>query len=247
MKHTKIYVNSTLALLLTIVTITSCKKENLETRPVAPEKPVVTQAVEDHLTITPERQKVIDFFNRNKNARGDASGAVAAASYRSFTINYSGSVPNDIKALVNGEIDQLYTTGITSTTKSHMTGAPINVYSSPGSGDLFYTNGNVYIVNFATYRSVHTGPGNVIFHELFHYLHDRWVSGGFNNSTIYNLYSNAYYSGVYSPGDYVMTNQAEYLAVSSEANYCNTNRPPYDAATLSSLDPDCRNYLITNF
>jgi hypothetical protein len=247
MKRTKIYVNSTLALLLAIVTITSCKKENLSKSPVASEKTVSVTAVEDHLTITPERQKVIDFFNKNKNARGEASGAVAAARYRSFTINYSGSVPNDIKALVNGEIDQLYTTTTTSTTKSHMTGAPINVYSSPGSGDLFYTNGNVYIVNFATYRSVHTGPGNVIFHELFHYLHDQWVPGGFNNSTIYNLYSDAYYAGIYPSSAYVLTNQAEYLAVSSEANYCNTNRPPYNSATLGSLDPNCKSYLTSNF
>lgn len=247
MKHTKIYVNSTLALLLTVLTITSCKKEELSKSRETPEQSVVAQAVEDHLTITPERQKVIDFFNKNKNARGEASGAVAAASYRSFTINYSGSVPDDIKALVNGEIDQLYTTSITSTTKSRMTGAPINVYSSTGGGDLFYTNGNVYIVNFAVYRNVHTGPGNVIFHELFHYLHDYWVPGGFNNATIYNLYSDAYYAGIYPSSAYVLANQAEYLAVSSEANYCNTNRPPYNSATLGSLDPNCKNYLTSNF
>lgn len=246
MRHSKTRVNSAIALLLTIIVITSCRKED-KTSPVAPLQPVAQQVVEDHLTITPERQKVIDFFKTNQNARGKASGAVAAASYRSFTINYSGSVPNDIKALVNGEIDQLYTTSTSSTTKSRMTGAPINVYSSPGSGDLFYTNGNVYIVNFATYRSVHTGPGNVIFHELIHYLHDQWISGGFNNSTIYNLYANCYYSGVYPSGSYVLSNQAEYLAVSAEANYCNTNRPPYNASTLASSDPNCSNYLSTNF
>ncbi|WP_143307494.1 hypothetical protein [Chitinophaga vietnamensis] len=244
MKHTKTLVNTTIALLLTLTIVSSCKKENLDKAPVTPEKPVAGQAVEDHLTITPERQKVIDFFNKNKQARG---GGIAGDTYRSFTINYSGSVPSDIKALVNGEIDQLYNTSTTSVTKSHMMGCPINVYSSPGSGDLFYNNGNVYIVNFSVYRNVHTGPGNVIFHELFHYLHDRWVSGGFNNSTIYNLYYNAYYSGVYPANAYVMTNQAEYLAVSAEANYCNTNRPPYNAATLASLDPDCSNFLTANF
>ncbi|MFB6455401.1 hypothetical protein ACE38W_09035 [Chitinophaga sp. Hz27] len=246
MRHSKVRVNSAIALLLSIMVITSCRKED-KPAPVAPPQPVAQQAVEDHLTITPERQKVIDFFNKNKNARGEASGAVAAASYRSFTINYSGTVPSDIKALVNGEIDQLYNTSTTSTTKSRMTGAPINVYSSPGSGDLFYNNGNVYIVNFATYRSVHTGPGNVIFHELTHYLHDQWISGGFSNSTIYNMYVNCYYSGVYAPGSYVLSNQAEYLAVSSEAKYCNTNRPPYNASTLASSDPACSNYLSANF
>ncbi|MCW3466332.1 hypothetical protein [Chitinophaga nivalis] len=247
MRRTKIYVNSTLALLVTLLTISSCKKENANDGPVAPEKPAAEQAVEDHLTITPERQKVIDFFNNNKNARGQATGAVAAATYRSFTINYAASVPNDIKTLVNGEIDQLYNTSITATTKSRMTGAPINVYSSPGSGDLFYVNGNVYIVNFNVYRQVHTGAGNVIFHELFHYLHDRWVSGGFNNSTIINYYRNIRTAGVYPAGSYVLSNQGEYFAVSAEANYCSTSRPPYNASTFSSSDPNLKSYLTTNF
>jgi hypothetical protein len=247
MKHTKFHVNAILALLLTVLTITSCKKENQSKSPVAPEKTVVALAEEDHLTITPERQKVIDFFNKNKNARGQATGAVAAARYRSFTVNYSGSVPNDIKALVNAEIDQLYTTSTTSTTRSRMTGAPINVHSSTGGGDLFYVDGNVYIVNFSAYRNVHTGPGNVIFHELIHYLHDRWVSGGFDNSTILNLYSNAKSAGIYASSEYILRNHKEYLAVSAEANYCNTNRPPYNSATLGSLDPNCKNYLISHF
>ncbi|WP_113615461.1 hypothetical protein [Chitinophaga flava] len=245
MRHTKTLVNSAIALLLTMTVIYSCKKADQPV--VAPEKPVEKDLVEDHLTITPERQKIIDFFNKNKNAKGAATGAVAAVNYRSFTVNYSGTVPSDIKTLVNGEIDQLYNTSVTSTTKQRMTGAPINVYNSPGTGDLFYTNGNVYIVNFATYRSVHTGPGNVIFHELFHYLHDQWVSGGFNNSDIYNLWWWCRNSGVYPAGSYVLSNQAEYLAVSAEAKYCNTNRPPYNASTLASSDPNCSSYLSNNF
>lgn len=244
MRHTKTLVNSAIALLLTITIQYGCKKADQPA--VAPEKPA-EQLVEDHLTITPERQKIIDLFNKNKNARGEATGMVAAASYRSFNINYYGTVPNDIKALVNGEIDQLYNTSTTATTKSRMTGAVINVYNAPGQGDLFYTNGNVYIVNFSVYRNVHTGPGNVIFHELFHYLHDRWVSGGFNNATIYNLWNNCRYSGVYPAGSYVLSNQAEYFAVSAEAKYCNTNRPPYNAGTLASSDPNCSNYLSSNF
>ncbi|NSL87687.1 hypothetical protein [Chitinophaga solisilvae] len=246
MKHTKTNVRAFLALLLTVTVIASCKKEDLKTNPVVPES-TAEQAVEDHLTITPERQKVIDFFNQNANARGIASGAVAAATYRSFNINYQGTVPNDIKTLVNGEIDQLYATSASATTKSRMTGARINVYNSPGSGDLFYTNGNVYIVNFQVYRNVHTAPGNVIFHELFHYLHDRWTSGGFNNSTIYNLYNNIRRAGVYPAGSYVLSNQAEYFAVTAEAKYCSTNRPPYNASTVASSDPNCNNYLNTNF
>ncbi|QJB35080.1 hypothetical protein HF329_28760 [Chitinophaga oryzae] len=244
MKHTKTLVKSAIALLLTITIQYGCKKADQPA--VAPEKPV-EQLVEDHLTITPERQKIIDLFNKNKNAKGEATGMVAAASYRSFNINYYGTVPNDIKTLVNGEIDQLYTTSTTSTTKSRMTGAVINVYNAPGQGDLFYTNGNVYIVNFSVYRNVHTGPGNVIFHELIHYLHDRWISSGFNNATIYNLWQNCRYSNVYPAGSYVLSNQAEYLAVSAEAKYCNTSRPPYNAGTLASSDPNCNNYLSSNF
>ncbi|HVI47912.1 MAG TPA: hypothetical protein VM802_23795 [Chitinophaga sp.] len=246
MRSTKTRVNSMLVLLLALAVISSCKKEE-QSSPTEQVKPVAGQTVEDHITITPERQKVIDFFKQNANARGEASGAVAKISYRGFTVNYSGTVPNDVKSLVTGEIDQLLSTSTSSTTKQHMTGAPINVYNSPGSGDLFYSNGNVYIVNFSVYRSVHTAPGNVIIHELFHYLHDRWVPGGFNNSTIYNMYVNAYYSGVYPSSAYVMSNQVEYLGVSAEANYTGTNRPPYNASTLASSDPDLKSYLTTNF
>ncbi|MBC9931017.1 hypothetical protein [Chitinophaga qingshengii] len=245
MRHTKTLVNSAIALLLTITIQYGCKKADQPA--VAPEKPAAQTLVEDHLTITPERQKIIDLFNKSKNARGASDGQIAAARYRNFNVAYYGTVPSDIQALVNGEIDQLYNTSTTSTTKSRMTGATINVYNNPGQGDLFYNNGNVYIVNFAVYRNVHTGPGNVIFHELFHYLHDTWVSGGFNNSTIINLWQNCRNSGVYPPGSYVLSNQAEYFAVSAEAKYCNTNRPPYNASTLAASDPNCNNVLSSNF
>lgn len=250
MKRNRIYGHIAAALFLASLLVTGCKKETLPENPTQPESSITTGAQqlapEDHTTITPERQKIIDFFkNAESNANSRTSAVVNRAVYQGFTVNYQGTVPNDIRGLVEGEINQLLQTSTTATTKTRMKGAPINVYNSPGSGDLFYTGGQVYIVNFQVYRQVHTAPGNVIFHELIHYLHDRYFS--FNNSTIIGLWQGVRSRGVYPAGSYVLSNQVEYLGVTAEAFYCNTNRPPYNRSTVQSSDPNGAAFLNANF
>lgn len=241
MQNTKICLNSVLALFLTVSIFTSCRKEDQQ----SPEQPATqpVQEMEDHLTITPERQKVIDYFNQN-NPNGKGNAELKTKAYRNFNVVYTANVPQDIVRLVELEIDQLYTTSTTAATRTKMTGARINVGSG---GGLFYTGGQVYIGDFNTLRQVHNGAGNVIFHELFHYLHDRHVSGGFNNSTINSYYLSARQRQAYPAGSYVLYNKAEYFATSSEGYYTGTSRPPYNAATVTSRDPNLANYLTTNF
>lgn len=226
--------------------LSSCKKNEIEAAaPAALPETAQQQGIfeEDHITMTPERQRQVDEFNRYlENNR-------AIVLYRGFRVNWGANVPADIQALVKADIDRIFTSGVTNTTITRMQGAIINVFDGGAGGNLFYTNGQVYITSYPAYRSTQaqSPKGPVIFHELIHYYHDRILSGGFNNATVNNLYTSAYNRPAYSRSDYVLRNRIEYLATSAEAYFPTTFRVPFNPTYLNQRDPNCGNFLRTTF
>ncbi|MBL7728817.1 MAG: hypothetical protein JNM68_14070 [Dinghuibacter sp.] len=224
--------------------LVSCKKdaEFVEEEAQIEQKPGIFEG--DHTTLTPEREREIAEFENYRR-----TGLVLDEVYRGFTINWGANVPADIVTLIKADVDRVFTSGVTSTTITRMQGAPINVFDGGTSGNLYYTGGQVYITSYSQYRSVQsqTPAGPVIFHELIHYYHDRHITGGFNNTTVNNLYNNAKRKKAYPRTAYVLTNNREYLATSSEGYFPTTFRIPYTPAYVTQQDPDCATYLAANF
>lgn len=225
--------------------VVSCQQE-AEAPQVLPTETQVDRNVfeGDHITVTPEREREIAKWNLER-----AQSRVAAENYRGFIINWGSTVPSDIKSLVKADIDRIFTSGATATTIARMKTAGINVFDGGSSGNLYYTGGQVYITSFSAYRTVQSWSpkGPVIFHELIHYLHDRYLSGGFNNTTVANLYNNAYSRSLYPRTEYVLRNRAEYLATSSEAYFPATARVPYNRSYVTSHDPNAASFIGATF
>ncbi len=223
--------------------VTSCRKSDVTAPEAAPVEVAAQQEVEDHITLTPERQAII-------NAFASAPRTEAISVYRGFNINYVGNVAADVRARMQSQIDFVYTSGVTTTTINRMKGATINCGVIPGvQTNLFYSGGQVYITDLSAFM-YYTGLGGpVIFHELMHYIHDRHTSGGFNNSSVASYYTSAYNRSAYPRSEYVLRNRAEYLATTSEAyfNPGSTFRVPYNRSYVNSRDGGFGGWLGSNY
>ncbi len=224
----------------------SCRKADNVQQPAAQaqapgQAPV--QEAEDHVTMTPEREAIVEAFRRTPRTE-------AITVYRGFNINYVGNVAASVKTRMNSQIDFIYTSGVNATTISRMKGARINCGVIAGQPvNLFYTGGQVYITDLNNFM-YYTGLGGpVIHHELMHYMHDRHTSGSFNNTNISNFYTSAYNRSAYSRSDYVLRNRAEYFATTSEAwfNPGSTFRVPFNRAYITPRDGSFGNWLSANY
>jgi hypothetical protein len=195
-------------------------------------------------TTDPSVIKAID----DEISKNQAGGRVAAVQvYRGFRIETNAQTPADILALIKGEIDQMYISGLKSSTLTKMDDVS-SIYIAPtGTRGLYYSNGRVVINDYATYRSVKRSTSGVVPHELTHYYHDRHLPSGFNNATVTSNYNNAVSTGIYPSSAYVMRNRFEYLATSAEAYFSGTSRDPFDRATVTRKDPRNASFISTNF
>jgi hypothetical protein len=221
---------------------TSCRKNNADV--VAPEAvPAQQTEVEDHVTMTPERNAIVEAFARTPRTE-------ELTTYRGFTINYQGTVSSSVRTRMQSQIDFIYTSGVKAATITKMQGARINCGTIAGvPANLFYQGGQVYITDLNAFM-YYTGLGGpVIFHEFMHYIHDRHTSGGFGNTTINNYYNSAYNRIAYPRTEYVLRNRAEYFATTSEAwfNPGQTFRVPYNRAYVTPRDGNFGNFLSTNY
>ncbi|WP_160111974.1 hypothetical protein [Aquimarina sp. AU58] len=167
--------------------------------------------------------------------------------YRNFRLYVDQNTPRDIINIAKGEIDQVYSVGLKSTTVRRMNNVRSIHLAPTGQTGLFYYNRRIVINDYDTYRRVARGEGNVAFHELVHYYHDVYIPGGFRNRQLTNLYYNARSRNIYPRQAYVMSNVVEYLGVSAEAYFTGTGREPYNRARVNRLDPDLAAYISNNF
>jgi hypothetical protein len=224
--------------IFTSLFIASCNKSTVD-QPATPP----AQELEDHITMTPEREAIVEAFRVTPRTE-------AISVYRGFSINYVGSVSTTVRSRMQSQIDFIYTSGVKAATITRMQGAIINCGVISGVPiNLFYSGGQVYITDLNAFL-FYTGQGGpVIFHELMHYIHDRHTSGGFGNTTVNNFYVSAYNRSAYSRSEYVLRNRAEYLATTSEAwfNPGSTFRVPFNRAYVTPRDGQFGNWLSTNY
>ncbi len=179
-----------------------------------------------------------------KNKTGKAA---AVQLYRNFRLETDAQTPADVIALIKKEIDQMYSSGIKTTTLSKMDDVVSIYLASSASRGLYYSNSRVVINDYATYRSVKQSVSGVVPHELTHYYHDRYLSGGLNNTSVSTLYNSARTRRIYPSSAYVLSNKVEYLGTSVEAYFAGTNRDPYNRANVIQKDPQLSAFINTNF
>ncbi len=242
MKKLKIKNLSTL-LVASCLLVVSCKKNGVKDV----EQPSATETfiTEGCTVMTPDRQEEVERIN---NYLQNNVGNQRIEAYRGFNVNYGTNVPADIVTLIKADIDKVFTSGVKSDVITKMQTSTINVFDGGAGGGLYYTGRNVYITSFSQYRDVQSKSpkGPVIFHELIHFYHDKYLPNGFNNSTIGNLYANAVSTKAYASSDYVLRNKVEYLATSSEGYFPTTFRVPFTPANVTAKDPQMASWLVAN-
>ncbi|MDI9310627.1 MAG: hypothetical protein QM535_10455 [Limnohabitans sp.] len=207
--------------------------------------------------ITPEQEpkatdwetndaKLISEINSEIQSKVSQSKATISV-YRNFKLYVDASTPSDIISLAKGEIDQMYVSGLKSTTLTKM--SYVNgIYLAPTtSRGMYYTGGWVVINDYTTYRTVKQSTSSVVEHELTHYYHDKHLPSGFNNTTVASLFTSARNNAIYPLSSYVLSNRNEYLATSSEAYFSGTSRQPYNRTNVTTKDPNLKTFLVNNF
>jgi hypothetical protein len=223
--------------------MTSCEKDVEQVGTATPE-PAAQTITDDWETTDPT---VINSIN-NKIEENLKSGKLSTQVYRNFRLQVDGRTPQDIIALIKKEIDQMYVSGLKTSTLSKMDDVRAIYLANTGEDvGLYYYNSLVVINDYATFRRVKQSASGVVPHELTHYYHDRFISGGFGNSTVRSLHASAKSRRAYPASAYVLRNSAEYLATSAEAYFSGTSRDPYNRATVGQKDPNLRNFISTNF
>jgi hypothetical protein len=190
---------------------------------------------------------VIASINAEIELKAKTGKLAAAQVYRNFRLETDSQTPADVIALIKSEIDQMYTSGLKTTTLAKMDDVTSIYLASSASRGLYYSNGRVVINDYATYRSVKQSVSGVVPHELTHYYHDRFISGGFNNSTVISSYNSAKSRRIYPSSAYVLSNNVEYLGTSAEAYFAGTSRDPYNRATVTQKDPQLTAFINANF
>ena len=211
------------------------------------EKKIDEQAVslvENWETTNPE---IIASINAEIELKKVTGKMAAVQLYRNFRLETDSQTPADVIALIKSEIDQMYTSGLKTTTLAKMDDITSIYLASSASRGLYYSNSRVVINDYATYRSVKQSVSGVVPHELTHYYHDRFISGGFNNSTVIASYNSAKSRRIYPSSAYVLSNNVEYLGTSAEAYFAGTSRDPYNRANVTQKDPQLTTFINANF
>lgn len=187
-------------------------------------------------------------FEINSEIQSKVSNSKATISvYRNFKLYVDTSTPSDVISLAKGEIDQMYISGLKSTTLTKMSYVK-GIYLAPTtSRGMYYSGGWVVINDYTTYRTVKQSTSNVVEHELTHYYHDKHLPNGFSNTTVASLYTSARNNAIYPLSSYVLSNRNEYLATSSEAYFSGTSRQPYNRTNVSTKDPNLKIFFVNNF
>jgi hypothetical protein len=229
-------------LFVTGIFMTGCDK-NEAVESAAPE--VNNQVVSEDWETT-DLTKITSINNKIEERL--KSGKISTQVYRNFRLQVDGQTPSDIIALIKKEIDQMYVSGLKTTTLAKMDDVRAIYLANTGEDvGLYYYNSLVVINDYATFRRVKQSTSGVTPHELTHYYHDRHIPGSFGNSTVRSLHASAKSKRIYPSTAYVLRNQAEYLATSSEAFFSGTSRDPFNRANVSQKDPNLKNFINANF
>jgi hypothetical protein len=228
-------------LLVTAVFAVSC---NNESNPTEETNTQAVSGIDNWETTNPE---IIASINAEIELKRKTGKTAAVQLYRNFRLETDSQTPADVIALIKGEIDQMYSSGLKTTTLAKMDDVTSIYLASSASRGLYYSNSRVVINDYATYRSVKQSVSGVVPHELTHYYHDRFISGGFNNSAVIAAYNSAKSRRIYPSTAYVLSNNVEYLGTSAEAFFAGTSRDPYNRATVTQKDPQLTAFINANF
>ncbi|HEY8935518.1 MAG TPA: hypothetical protein VIM65_09875 [Cyclobacteriaceae bacterium] len=178
---------------------------------------------------------------------GKNSSAIKVAfqeTYRGFRLKFDATAnTSTIKKAAHHQIDIIVNGGLSAGLNDMRTIKAILFYKD-GTDDILYENSYVYINNLGVFPNIDKDGGTVLFHELSHYLNDKYTPGGMYNTKLVSLYNAAVKSKKYPSDAYSMANAAEYFAEDMCAYFPGQkNSAPATRAQLISWDPNMANYI----
>ncbi|MFD2286675.1 hypothetical protein GJU39_18910 [Pedobacter petrophilus] len=164
--------------------------------------------------------------------------------YQGFKLEYDATANTTaIKNAAHHQLDIIVKSGLKTGLTNMRTITAIRFYSD-GTDNILYSGGVVNINNLNVFINIDKDGGTVLFHELSHYLNDKFVSGGIGNSRLVTLYNAAVSSKKYPANAYSMANVAEYFAEDMCAYFPGQkNSAPATKAQLVAWDPNMASYI----
>ena len=179
------------------------------------------------------------------NAKSGTAIKVAfRETYKGFKLEYDATAnTSTIKKAAHHQLDIVVNAGLSAGLTDMRKITAIRFYKD-GTDDIAYENSVVYINNLGVFPNIDKDGGTVLFHELSHYLNDKYTPGSMYNAKLVSLYNAAVKRKKYPSDAYSMANAAEYFAEDMCAYFPGQkNSAPATRAQLISWDPNMANYI----